>query len=390
MYLMIINKKLVGQLSDGTPVMADLTDKQEEYIRNNLITIKEDWIKQNLFPDTVEREAKVAETKEILRTLEGHPEFFYKNGSLYKEGINLSIPELLAKEFAKSVDNTERFESLSKFWTLCALNPNSQARQDLFSFLQGGRFTITTNGLFVAYRNVAIKQEGEDRELAEFVSTCVIKAKARKKAKNNFDIYKDSEGYHMYNTKKRKTTPEGELIGNLKDLAGQTFVHRTIYTDNYTKTFEITIGEPVCMDRSECDSNSASACSRGLHVGNKSFLTRGAFGQVGLVCLINPYNVVAVPKYDQNKLRCCEYLPIGIVEYDSNSNLIEIDTDLYEDDYCQFTVDQINEMLYEADMVEQQINTLFEDTVPVEYIADLARKAVAGRNVYISYSDEKE
>lgn len=37
-----------------------------------------------------------------------------------------------------------------------------------------------------------------------------------------------------------------------------------IYTDQYTRTFKIKIGEMVVLDREKCDSDSSVSCSRGL------------------------------------------------------------------------------------------------------------------------------
>jgi len=99
------------------------------------------------------------------------------------------------------------------------------------------------------------------------------------------------------------------------------------------------------------------------------------------VCLCNPYNVVSVPHYNTNKLRCCEYLPIGVAEYDSSGKLVELDTKLYEDSYCQFTVEQINEMLNMSSPEDVQINTLFE-VRNTKNIREAANKSVAGRNIY--------
>lgn len=96
-----------------------------------------------------------------------------------------------------------------------------------------------------------------------------------------------------------------------------------VYTDQYTHTFKIKLGEVVKMRREECDSDSNVCCSKGLHLGSRDWLQRGYFGEVGLVCLCNPAEVVAVPKVDNyGKLRCCAYLPIDIADFDIEGNVI--------------------------------------------------------------------
>lgn len=378
MKLIIDNHRLLGVFSDNTPIMVDLTDGQKKDLLAKWFELDEQYIRDKFYPKATQE----AVIKKNLSAIEETGDFYYKDNSLYMNGINLSIPELLAQELAKSID-TLRYEALKKFWILCSLNPNPQARQDLFKFLQGGTFTITSSGLFVAYRNVNIKQGGKDRKLTEFLNTNAPRIKAWKKPARNFEVYRVNKAYEMYDMKKRATAPEGEHVGNFSYLM-ENLADKVTYTDNYTKTFTIKIGEPVSMPREDCDNNAGQDCSRGLHLGNKSFLRPSDFGTVGLICLCNPYNVVSVPHYNSNKLRCCEYLPIGNVEY-KDGKLVEIDTELYEDDYCQFTTGQINEMLKEHHPEEVQINTLFDISSVSESIRDIANQVIKDKNVY--YAD---
>ena len=103
----------------------------------------------------------------------------------------------------------------------------------------------------------------------------------------------------------------------------------TIYTDHHSRTTRIMIGRMVTLDRSKCDCNSEVECSRGLHLGGQSWLNQGYYGDVGLVCLCNPVDVVAVPwaNAEYGKLRTCAYLPIAIAEYDESGHVIPFRTD---------------------------------------------------------------
>ena len=56
-------------------------------------------------------------------------------------------------------------------------------------------------------------------------------------------------------------------------------------------------------------------CSRGLHVGSVKYLENNNYvsdSDTILLVLVNPQHVIAVPKYDNSKLRVCEYFPISI------------------------------------------------------------------------------
>lgn len=258
MKLIIVDKKLIGTLLNGSPIMIDLTDEQLSEVIENWQTIDEQWVRTKFYPEL----EQAIQLKSNLSAIEKTGGFEYRGGSLYMKGIDLTIPRLLVQELAASIE-TERFEALKKFWILCSLNPNPQARQDLFAFLEKSNFTITSTGLFVAYRNVAIKNAGQDRVLAEFVNSCVPKVKAWKKSAKNFDVFQNNEGdYLIIDTKKRKTDPEEQLVGNLEELL-ETMTDEVVYTDNHTRTFTIKIGEPVIMPREQCDDNAGKDCSAG-------------------------------------------------------------------------------------------------------------------------------
>ena len=66
-----------------------------------------------------------------------------------------------------------------------------------------------------------------------------------------------------------------------------------------------------------------------VHIGGTSWLERNYFGSVGLVCLVNPVDVVAVPWHNASygKLRTCAYMPIQKAEYDSAGYIKPFRTD---------------------------------------------------------------
>ena len=101
-----------------------------------------------------------------------------------------------------------------------------------------------------------------------------------------------------------------------------------VYTDHHSHTFRIRIGEMVTMPREKCDCDSNVSCSRGLHCSSVGWLKQNYFGNTGLACLINPADVVAVPHIDNyGKLRTCAYLPIEVIKYDENDDVIPLDVE---------------------------------------------------------------
>lgn len=380
MRILINNGVLIGRFDNGTPIFINLNENDLAEITENWANLTEDWLMARFYPEM----GKKDNLKKAPSKLEQTGLFTTMDNLVYYNGIDLSLPPLLIQELVSELDtlgvSSPRFTALINFWKLCSLNPNPRARQDLFKFLEGGRFTITSSGLFVAYRNVSVKKEGVDRKLAEFVNMLIPKIKAWKKSTGNFAVTSTAEGYGYFDITKRNENENEKVIGSVLALQDK-LEDEVEYTDNHTKTFSIKIGKPVSMPREHCDNNAGVDCSYGLHLGNRTFLRPNDFGNVGLICLCNPYNVVSVPLYNSNKLRCCEYLPVGVVEYDSSGNLVEVDTLLYEDDYCQFTVEQINEMLRTHNMEEYTLNTLFEVGEVTTKIRDLANTIVCERNI---------
>jgi len=84
------------------------------------------------------------------------------------------------------------------------------------------------------------------------------------------------------------------------------------------------------MPRSECDNDSNSSCSRGLHCKSASYGL--SLGSEVLVTLVNPYNVVAIPNNDRSKFRACEYYPVSKTEL-NNGRLVEFEAGTYDIEY---------------------------------------------------------
>ena len=98
----------------------------------------------------------------------------------------------------------------------------------------------------------------------------------------------------------------------------------TVYTDAHSGTTRIKIGQMVTMPRELCDCDTHRECSSGLHLSYIGWLKNGYFGEVGLTCLCNPADVVAVPFDNESygKLRTCAYLPVALTKYDDNNDVI--------------------------------------------------------------------
>ena len=141
---------------------------------------------------------------------------------------------------------------------------------------------IADSGLIIAYRNADIKKESK-------YST--------NETKNIINIYYEEKYLKHSNPYTQTIFLKGENV-NLGEAYDEIVNEESspIYTDQHTHTMEIRLGHPVRMSREECDADQEHSCSRGLHCGAKGWLKQNYYGTVGLLVLVNPANVVAVPK----------------------------------------------------------------------------------------------
>ena len=155
-----------------------------------------------------------------------------------------------------------------------------------------------------------------------------------------------------------------------------------VYTDHHSHTFKIKIGEMVTMPRKKCDCDSKVSCSRGLHCSSVGWLKQNYFGNTGLACLVDPSQVVAVPKVDDyGKLRTCAYLPIKVIKYNEYDDVIPLDV---EDGFdCSY----VTKVIYEGLMGTE--DSPYKITIPdikginkesiQDKLLDIAMKCVVDR-----------
>ena len=164
-----------------------------------------------------------------------------------------------------------------------------------------------------------------------------------------------------------------------------------VYTDHHSHTFRIKVGEMVTMPREYCDCSSQNECSRGLHLAGSNWLDRNYFGTQGLVCLCSPSDVVAVPeRSDYGKLRTCAYLPIDVVNYNTDNKVIPYPKE------TGFECDLVPMVIYEGIMGTEN-NATYKLEIPdvpgitkdriTDNLLEIAKNVIVERNIL---QDEQE
>ena len=259
--LIRLGSKVIALFEDGSYCE---NDNISDEVFKTLINASEEEVFAIMVPEYSKKRKEYNDIMDLANNVENSKILVLKGESIYWEEVSqLSLPT----EFAKAVINAEtnndqvKLDTYKNFWTLMSLNPDERCRKNLFWFLNKNGLVISKCGFFVAYRNA---------------------------------------NYHH-------TEEDGSIV----------------YTDAHTGTTRIKIGEVVTMPREDCDTVQEHTCSQGLHCGSSWWLKRNYFGNNGLVVLVNPADVVAVPPYDDyGKLRTCAYLPIAKAEFDVNGNVI--------------------------------------------------------------------
>ena len=304
--------------------------------------------------ERIEREKEVARLKSLqkgISVLENLQDFEVKDGSVYLVGINRSLPQLLVEKFIEVVDkwsncpsedlqdvldNDDEYQGLKRFFMWCCLNPRAEVADSLYEFLMKNSFRITKQGFFAAHRNV-VTLHGSN-ELVQFVSNTYNKVKAVwKKSPDDYTVFLENGEYKLVHSSHLTKTVEGwdddfevayeyeEEVDNGEKIGGLTELyldlpnrHENRFTDDWTKTFDIRIGQVVNMPMNECNWSTQDCAAAGLHFTSDQIHYVGC-GDQSVLVLINPMKVVGI---GEHKGRFYEYLPIMTVPREEATNIL--------------------------------------------------------------------
>lgn len=319
-----VDKKVIVMFEDGSYCEKD--NVSDDLFKEIVNTKSDEEVYLLMNP---KHEEKVKEYKNVINILDS-----VKNSSLltlkgeciYWESVSqLSMPNELVKVVLDAEVNHDevKIDTYKNFWTLLSINPSEECRKNLLWFLNKWGLKVSKCGFFVAYRNVV----------------------------------------------PYKTMCDGTEI----------------YTDAHSGTTRIKIGEVVTIPREHCDGDSSISCSRGLHAGGAGWLKRNYYGTQGLVVLINPADVVAVPYIDDyGKLRTCAYLPIEKAKFNEDGDVIPFEVS------DGFDCGYVTKVIYEGIMGTEsdspykikipEIPNINKETI-TDKLLDIAMKCITERRV---------
>lgn len=322
-----------------------------------------------------------------------------ENGEVYLAGFNTPIPSALVDIIKEYHDNGFPLQPILNFWKLLMINPDTRVRTSLFNFIAKHDFVLTDKGYMLVYKAV-YRKEGENEkapetkqaeEFIEFISTKYLYVKSQWKCSpNKYVVYKTAEGkYEITKATTAETWDEKEknveILGKLGELYAALVTAdnkkadeeqkpvKVLYTDKYSRTMTIELGVPVQKPRSECNGDPEVECSYGLHVGATKYVESFADGSsIVLACLVNPANVVAVPKYDHSKMRVTEYFPFAVANY-NNGKIEIVEQKYFEEDYASFEQKELEEMITKVKANELPIQSALKAEKESRSMSELQR-----------------
>jgi hypothetical protein len=263
-----------------------------------------------------------------IKLLSDLPDFTVEGNTVYLAGTSRSLPQLLVEKFIEVVDRVEQefvagrsfnetlndddeYVALKNFFMWCCLNPRAEVAHELYRFLTENSFRITKQGFVVALRNV-VTLHGSP-ELVHFVSNTYNKVKAVwKKNPNEYTVFLENGEYKLVHDDKlfKEETftsticPDCEGEGQYEDWDGEIIECETCngtgeveeyeytttvpvnhgekiggltelyldlpnreenrFTDDWTKTFDIRIGQLTSMPKEECNWSTQDCAAAGL------------------------------------------------------------------------------------------------------------------------------
>lgn len=373
------NNCLTVVLSDGTMLVNN--DASIDLFNKVRSTQDEDQIIGLMAPELSEQQKKEREQREEVQkivdgfdTLVETGDFEIEDGCVYIKGIKRTLPKELVQKFIQVVENEpfnrDEYHALKNFWYWLVINPNSEAVEGTFEFINRKDFKVTRNGFLLAYRWVVSKGV-ENQPLVDFVSNQYIKIKTRhKKNPANYTVWKNLDS-NEFSLTKENILPDAEHAwieeGNLKDLYLELpSLQEDTFTDGHTKQMSIVIGQEVSMDRKLCDEYRGRDCSRGLHAA-RDLADYSSHGDTALLVAINPMNIVSVPESNSTKMRCCAYMPLAVLGQDDHKILDDADTIELIDEYTSSEIEKLETLAKSSTAQDLKKNYIISDIKQISF-----------------------
>jgi hypothetical protein len=343
--LRLVNDSLIVVMRNGnifTKPNATETDYmkvRDSYSEEEILGIIEDKVVAKEIKETKKEAERLTNLVDGFNIVTKLRDFETDGKIVCLRGTSRSIPPLLINKFATvigshDVPNIEaleeelldddEYQGLKNFFMWCCLNPRAEVADSLYNFLERNGMKITKQGFFVALRNVVEVKGAGNSNLIQFISNAYNKVKAvwKKDPSAYYVLAKSDDSFELVFSEDVPITYN--MVGNLTklylDLPNMT---QNRFTDNWTRTFDIRLGQVVSMAKEAADWSTQDCARAGLHFAGHT-APYVLCGDTTVFTLHNPMKVVGIGR---EKGRCWEYLPF------MTTNTKEADAIMNSDDF---------------------------------------------------------
>lgn len=247
---------------------------------------------------------------------------------------------------SKDADLGEEYNSLLMFTYKLLLNSMSSSRQDCLNYVKKYDIKLTNTGNMIMYRRI-VSIDDSNKDLIEFVSKQYLKVKGWKKSPKNFWVWYDGE----YSLTKENCQNDGmgENKGNLAELyLSLNERQENRYTDDYTRSYDIRIGEVYKIREEDIDINKHGSCGGALHVADGKVFNYKSFGDTPVAVLVDPRHVYKMDSGCSGKIGVKQMFIMSVTEQDENGDYVDIDSQAvvnFDELYHNQSIDELQEAL---------------------------------------------
>ena len=167
---------------------------------------------------------------------------------------------------SKDADLEEEYNSLLMFTYKLLLNSLNSSREDCLNYVKKYDIKLTNTGNMIMYRRI-VSVDDSNKDLIEFVSKQYLKVKSWKKSPKNYwvNIQRETENTLMLVEDKIHELNLDGCLGNLAELYNNlSELQENRYTDDYTRSYDIRIGEVYKIREEDIDVNKHGSCGGAL------------------------------------------------------------------------------------------------------------------------------
>lgn len=368
-------------------VYAQIKECNDELVLVNLLSPPKKIEEENGSDFDIEVEKIITP---LINILSSNSNFEIENNKVYLKGIkSIAIPSSIVSEFIRlqseldyyeinQLDNLilfnipleklkEEFNALLMFSYKLLLNPMENSRKDCLEYVKKYNIKLTNTGNMIMYRRI-VSVDNSNKDLIDFVSKQYLKIKSWKKSPKNYWVYEDTMNRLYCET----THTESLLKGNLADLYNNlSELKENRYTDDYTRSYDIRIGEVYKIREADIDINKHGSCGGALHIADGKVFNYNGFGDTPVVTLTDPRHVYKMDSGSNGKIGVKQMFIMAITEQDENGNYIDIDSQAvvnFDEIYHNQTIEELQNALQNKSFEPLSVGDTITNLTPKEVI----------------------